>query len=139
MEIHYVVVVDNVEADLLSSHGSGLGSHSLLVISSVLTETCVRLRLGGVLDVGVVEEVLDAEEDLLDGDGGPPVLLLVQDAETHCARWVDIGVEQWWHELHLGWCGGEVILEDDLTLVESTFPWSTFLTRDSIPEQIKIC
>ena len=136
MEIHYVVVVDNVEADLLSSHGSGLGSHSLLVISSVLTETCVRLRLGGVLDVGVVEEVLDAEEDLLDGDGGPPVLLLVQDGEADRPRGIHVGVEQWGHELDLGWSGGEVVLEDDLAFVQSSLPRGAFLAGDAVPDGV---
>ena len=64
---------------LLGGHGAGLGPHPLLVVSPVLTKAGVGLGLGGVLDVGVVEEVLDTEEDLLDGDGRPPVLLLVQD------------------------------------------------------------
>ena len=64
---------------LLGGHGAGLGPHPLLVVGPVLTKAGVGLCLGGVLDVGVVEEVLDTEEDLLDGDGRPPVLLLVQD------------------------------------------------------------
>ena len=62
--------------------GPSLSPDSLLVIGPVLTKAGVGLGLGGVLDVGVVEEVLDTEQDLLDGDGGPPVLLLVQDGET---------------------------------------------------------
>ena len=36
-----------------------------------------------ILDVGIVEKVLDAEEDLLDGNCWPPVLLLVQDGEAN--------------------------------------------------------
>lgn len=39
---------------------------------------CVGLGLCRVLDVGLVEEVLDAQQDLFDCDGGTPVLLLVQ-------------------------------------------------------------
>ena len=68
---------------LFSSHGSSLGPDPLLVIGPVLAEAGVGLGLGRILNVGVVEEVLDAEQDLLDGDGGPPVLLLVQDGETN--------------------------------------------------------
>ena len=64
---------------LFSSHGSSLSPDPLLVIGPVLAEAGVGLGLGRILNVGVVEEVLDTEQDLLDGDGGPPVLLLVQD------------------------------------------------------------
>ena len=45
----------------------------------VLAEAGVGLGLGGVLDVGVVQEILDTQQDLLHRDGRPPVLLLVQD------------------------------------------------------------
>ena len=67
----------------LRGHGPGLGPHPLLVVRPVLAEAGVGLGLGGVLDVGVVQEVLDTQQDLLDGDGRPPVLLLVQDGETN--------------------------------------------------------
>ena len=63
----------------LRGHGPGLGPHPLLVVRPVLAEAGVGLGLGGVLDVGVVQEILDTQQDLLDGDGRPPVLLLVQD------------------------------------------------------------
>ena len=99
----------------------------------VLAEAGVSLSLGGVLDVGVVEKILNAQQDLLDGNCGPPVFLLVQDRQADCSRWVDIGVEERGHELHLGGCGGEVILEYDLSLVKSSLPRSSFLAGDSIP------
>ena len=69
----------NVQSYSLRGHGPGLGPHPLLVVRPVLAEGGVGLGLGGVLHVGVVEEVLDTQQDLLDGDGRPPVLLLVQD------------------------------------------------------------
>ena len=69
----------NVQYYSLRGHGSGLGPHPLLVVRPVLAEAGVGLGLGGVLDVGVVQEILDTQQDLLDGDGRPPVLLLVQD------------------------------------------------------------
>ena len=48
---------------------------------------------------------------------------------------VDIGVEEWGHELDLGRSGGEVILEDDLPLVEAALPRCTLLTGDTIPAE----
>ena len=69
----------NVQYYSLRGHGPGLGPHPLLVVRPVLAEAGVGLSLGGVLDVGVVQEILDTQQDLLDGDGRPPVLLLVQD------------------------------------------------------------
>ena len=68
---------------LFSSHGSSLGPDPLLVIGPVLAEAGVGLGLGRVLNVGVVQEVLDPQQDLLDGDGGPPVLLLIQDGQAN--------------------------------------------------------
>ena len=54
-----------------------MSSHPLLVVGSVLAEAGVSLSLSRILDVGIVEKVLDAEEDLLDGNCWPPVLLLI--------------------------------------------------------------
>lgn len=69
----------------------------------VSLEHVVRLGLGRGLRVGVVEEVLDAEEDLLDGDGWLPRLFLVQDRQADGARGVNVGVEQWGCEF--AWAG----------------------------------
>ena len=55
----------------LGRHGSGLSPNPLLVFGSVLTVASVGLCLGGVLDVGVVQEVLDAQKKLFDRDRGP--------------------------------------------------------------------
>ena len=45
-------------------------------------------------------------------------------------------MEQWRDELHLGGSGGEVVIEDDLTLVESSLPGSALLARDTEPEAV---
>ena len=63
---------------LFSSHGSSLSSHSLLIVSPVLTEAGVGLSLGGILDVGVVQEILNSQKNLLDRDSRSPVLLFIQ-------------------------------------------------------------
>ena len=39
---------------------------------------------------------------LFDCDGRPPVLLLVEQRETHCARWVYVGMKERWLEFALG-------------------------------------
>ena len=63
---------------LLCSHGSGLSPHPLLVVGPVLAEAGVGLGLGGILDVGIVQKILNSQQNLFDGDRGPPVFLLVQ-------------------------------------------------------------
>ena len=50
-----------------------------------------------------------------------------------CPGGVNVGVEQRGDELHLGRSGGEVVLEDDLTFVETALPGSSFLAGDSKP------
>jgi len=110
---------------------SGLGSNPLLVVGSVLTVCCVRLSLRGVLDVGVIKKVLNSDQELLDGNCWPPILVLVQQAETHCARWVHIGVKQRRAELDLWRSRGEVLLEDHVAFVKASLPRSPFLSRNS--------
>ena len=59
--------------------------------------------LSGTIDVGIVlEQFLDACQDRFDSQVWLPVLLLVQDAEAHCSRGVDVGVRQDWLEDALG-------------------------------------
>lgn len=78
---------------------------SLLVLDSVSLEEVVGLSLSRRLRVRVVEEVLDAEENLLHRDGGLPRLFFVEDRQAHGARGVDVRVEQRGNELA---CGGSV-------------------------------
>ena len=88
--------------------------------------------------VWVVQQILDTQEDLLDCDGGPPVLLLVQDGEAHSYRWVNIRMKQWRNKLDLGWSGRKVILENNLPLVQPTLPGCALLARDPILPQHEI-
>lgn len=54
----------------------------------------------GTLDVGFVpNQLLDATQNLFDGDAALPVLLLVQNAQTHRPGGVDVRVRQ--HRLEL--------------------------------------
>lgn len=76
-------------APLGRSSGSGVvadqTANPLLVLGAILLKQVVRLCLGRRLGVRVVEEVLDAQQDLLDGDGGLPCLLLVENRQANGA------------------------------------------------------
>lgn len=50
-----------------------------LVCSSIFLEQVICICLGGRFGVGFVEQFLDAEEDLFDGDGRLPAFFFVQD------------------------------------------------------------
>jgi hypothetical protein len=50
-----------------------------LIRGSVLFEQVVGIGLRGRLWVGIIEEILNAEQDLLDGDSGSPVFLFIED------------------------------------------------------------
>jgi hypothetical protein len=69
-------------------------AHLLLVRRSVLLEEVERISLRRRVRVRLVEQRLDAEQDLLDRYRRLPALLLVQDAEADGARGVDIRVEE---------------------------------------------
>ena len=86
--------------------------HFPLVRRAVLLEQVVGICLRRRFGVGVVEEVLDADEDLLDSDGWLPGLLLVQYRQADGATWIDIRVEQRWNEFACpSWSVLDVLLE----------------------------
>lgn len=91
---------------------------------------CVCFRLGGIFDVRLVQQILDAEQNLFDRDRRTPILLLVQQRQTHGARWVHVRMEQWWLKFAFGWTGRVVVFENHTQFVQTTFPWSlTWKTR----------
>ena len=96
-----------------------------------MAETGVSFNLERIFGVGFVQEFLDVEQYLLNSEMSAPALLLVQESQTDGAGWVDIGVEEWGHKPDLWRSGGEVILEDDLSLVKTSFPGSPLLSRNS--------
>lgn len=53
------------------------GSNPSLVFDLVFAVNRVRLRLGRILLVWLVQESLNAEKDLFDGDCGSPILFLI--------------------------------------------------------------
>ena len=76
-----------------------------LVRDLVADEQLVGLRLCRRVGVGRVQQVLDAEEQLLDSNSWAPVLLLVEDGEADRAGGVNVGVEEGGVELALGGLG----------------------------------
>ena len=104
----------------------------LEVLGLVLRVEQVGLGLGRALLIGVVHQVLDAQEDLRtiegefaylrDGQAGAPVLVLVEDAQAHRPRGVDVGVEKHGRELALGRLVGVVLAELHHELVEASLP-----------------
>lgn len=119
-------------------HGSGLCSNTFLVLETVLTVNSVSLCLGRVLDVRLIQQILDSEQNLFDGDGRAPVLLFVQQRQTNGPGRVHVRMEQWRFELALGRTGRVVILEDHPQLVQTAFPWSSLLSRNSTFPRHKI-
>lgn len=65
-----------------------------LICRTVLLEQIECLGLRRRVWVGVVQQVLDPEQDLLDCDGGLPAFFFVEDREADGAGGVDVGVEE---------------------------------------------
>lgn len=70
----------------------------LLVRGAILFEQIERIGLRRRLRVRLVEQRLNTEEDLLDGDGGLPAFFFIEDGEADGAGRVDVGVEERGHE-----------------------------------------
>lgn len=69
-----------------------------LVRGPVLLEQRVRIGVRRRRRVRLVEQVLDADQDLLDRDRRPPAFVFVEDRQAHRAGRVYVGVEEWWDE-----------------------------------------
>lgn len=104
---------------------------SLLVLDLVPLEEIVRLSLRGGLGVGVVEEVLDSQEDLLDGDGRLPGFVFIEDREANSAGWVDIRMKQGRDEFALGWLRGILIRESHGEFEQAALPDRFLLAGNS--------
>lgn len=118
-------------AGLCGSKLLGLCPNTLLVVHPVLTVNCVCLCLSWVLNIRLIQQFLDSQKNLFNSDGGPPVLVFLQDGEAHSSWWVDIWVEYWGLELTFRWWRGVVIFEQHSEFVKSTLPQRSFLSRNS--------
>ena len=70
----------------------------LVVSLSVLLEQVIRVSLRRRLGIWVVEQILNTDENLFDGNGGFPAFFLIKDRKTHGAGRIDVGMEQWRNE-----------------------------------------
>ena len=68
------------------------------VRGAVLLKEVVRISLSGRIRIWSVQKFLNADKNLLDGDCRLPSFLLIQNRETDCARWVDVGMKERWNE-----------------------------------------
>lgn len=79
-------------------------SYPTFVGSCVFLEERVCLALRWVCGVGIVKQILNAEEKLLDGDCWLPALILVQDTQTDGAGREDV----WMKEFHIKFALGRL-------------------------------
>jgi hypothetical protein len=70
----------------------------VFICRPVFLEEVVSVSLGWGVWVRLVEQILDAQEDLLDGDSRLPCIFLVQDGQADSAGGVNVGVEERWDE-----------------------------------------
>ena len=72
------------------------------VFGFVVHVESVGFALGRAAGVGVVKEVLDADQDLLKGNGGSPSLLFVENRQTDRPGRVHVGMKEGRNKLTLG-------------------------------------
>mmetsp|Transcript_44575 Transcript_44575/g.139786 ORF Transcript_44575/g.139786 Transcript_44575/m.139786 type:complete len:261 (-) Transcript_44575:47-829(-) len=107
-----------------------LFSYPVVVLLAVVHEELEGLVLCRRVGVRVVEQVLHAEQHLLNRDGRPPVLVLVQDAKTHRPAGIDVRVEQGRHEADLGRPRRVIFRELHGHGIEAAFPVCVLRARD---------
>lgn len=79
--------------------------YSPLVLDLLLGEHHERLSLCWALGIWIVQQILDACQDVLDGDRWPPTFILIEDAEAHGTRRVYVWMKKAGFELALGRLG----------------------------------
>ena len=68
-------------------------SHSLLVSGLVLHEQIVGFRLGGTIWIGIIQQILNPNQYLLQCNGWAPSFLFIQNGKTNSPRRIHIGME----------------------------------------------
>lgn len=74
-------------------------THSLFVLDSVSLKQVICFSLRRRLGVGVVEQILDTQHDLLHGNRGLPGFFLVENRQTDGARGIYVGMKERWNKL----------------------------------------
>lgn len=105
--------------------------HTLIVLLLVLLESSKCIVLGGGVGVGVVHQLLNTLDNLRQRDGRSPVLLLVENRQTHGSRGVDVGVVKSSIESASWGLGGVVFGEGDEHGVCGAGPGGSVLSGDA--------
>ncbi|GET85473.1 ubiquitin-conjugating enzyme e2, putative [Leishmania tarentolae] len=106
-------------------------AHACLVLLDISHVHLVRLLLRGVFNVGVVEQLLYSQQNLLDGDVRAPVLLLVKDREADGAARIHIRVKEDRREHALGRLCRVVLCEVEAETKLAALPRRAGLPRDA--------
>lgn len=77
--------------------------HSSFVRRAILLEEIVCVGLCRGFGVGIIKQILDTQQNLLNGDCRLPGFFFVQDRETDSAGGVDVGVEERRDEFAWSW------------------------------------
>ena len=67
-----------------------------LVLRLIFLKNVVGFRLSGRVWIRIIQQILNTNDNLFDGDSRFPTLFFVENRQTDCAGWVDIGMEEWW-------------------------------------------
>merc|ERR1719265_953147 len=112
----------------------------MLISSWIVLEKLIWLLLSRVSLIGVIEEFLNANEDLLDGNGGLVILSCIKNRKTHCSRWINIRVEKTLGKFHLWRLHRIVLRELHANLKHSSFPRGVDLSWDlALPLKEILC
>lgn len=71
----------------------------------------VGFGLSGISNIGLAEQSLNANQNLLDAHLRSPIFIFVQQRQTYGARWINVRMENWWIELAL-WRSEWVVLAE---------------------------
>lgn len=78
----------------LGGNAHGLLAHTLEVGGLVSNIGVVGVLLCRTLQIGIVEQILNAQKNLLNGNCWLPILLFVYQRQAHRARWINVGVKK---------------------------------------------
>ena len=72
--------------------------NSSSVLRLVVDEKLVCFRLSRTIWIRIIQQILDSDQNLLESNRGTPALFFVQNRETNCSRWINVGMKERRHE-----------------------------------------
>ena len=92
------------------------------VLLSILSVGHVGISLSRTFLVRVAHQVLNAEQNLRNRQGGSPIFILVQDGKAHCSRGIYVRVEEYRYEFAFRWLVRVVLRKFQRHFVNTTLP-----------------